>query len=96
MRKNKIYNKFTKIYNEFIKGYYRPISMPRWKWFIIYAIWITAGLSFILALLYSLWFSMLGFILIYLPMYLTAKWDTENWRYTKKGQEYLDKFEDDT
>lgn len=84
-------NKNT-IFNKFIKGCRRPVSMPIWKWSIIYMIWAIAFFCVVLTILSHFWFMILALICQCLALALTAKWDTESWKNTKEGREYINKY----
>lgn len=76
-------------FDRFAKGYYRPVSMPQWKWNIVCIIWIFAILGYVLAMFTSLWISIFGLIFHCLGMYLPSMWDTGEWKNTKEGQKYI-------
>lgn len=84
----------NKLKYRFLKGYYRPISMPRWKWMAIYMLRLIAISGYILAICHSLWMASIGVIFQFFALHLTRRWDTGNWRFTRKGQEYIDRFGD--
>ncbi|HBY19819.1 MAG TPA: hypothetical protein DEG71_02235 [Clostridiales bacterium] len=76
------------------RNYNRPASMPRWKHFIVWFIWIIAFLGYVSAMFLTPWFILIGLLFQYLGLSLPNKWDTGNWRNTEKGKEYIEKYEE--
>jgi hypothetical protein len=76
----------------FKKGYHRPVSLPIYKWIVVCISWIICLLFYILAMVSNLWFVTGGIIFQAMSMLLPDKWDTENWKSTKEGKEYIEKY----
>lgn len=75
------------------KGYHRPVSLPRWKWLIVWIIWVIALIGYLSAMFITPWMLIIGIIFQQLGLYLPHVWDTGNWRNTKIGQDFIQKYE---
>jgi hypothetical protein len=78
--------------NRFQKGYYRPISMPIWKWIIVCAIWVIAVIGYIGSFIVNPWLLIVGMIFQVLGLMLMLSFDTGSWRNTESGKEYLNMY----
>lgn len=87
--------KIKETYYAFKRGYNRPARMPLWKLLIVYCMWIISLIGYIAALHFNFWFVIIGIIFQTLAMRLPIKWDTETWRETEKGKQYIEKYEND-
>lgn len=85
--------KIKEIYTRFKRGYHRPTSLPLWKLTIVYFIWVFVVIIYILAMLYNLWFVVLGIVFQNIAMILPLKWDTESWKEAEKGKKYIEEYE---
>lgn len=80
-----------KIHN-FKKGYYRPVSMPLWKWIIVMIVWAIAVLFYFASVVFSTWLVLFGILFQIIAISLTVFLDTESWKNTKEGKDYLNKY----
>lgn len=78
--------------HDFKKGYYRPISMPIWKWIIILLVWTVSVLCYCLALVISMWLLVGGILFQMLAFCLMTFLDTGNWRNSDDGKNYLKRY----
>lgn len=81
-----------KAINDFKKGYNRPISMPNWKWFIIYLVFGISLLFYIFSIIVIPYLIFLGVLFQCLGFELQNRWDSGEWKKTKKGQEYMENY----
>lgn len=74
------------------RGYSRPVSIPIWKMFFVYLIWMLCFVSYVMAML-NLISVIFGILLQSLGVLVMYIWDTGNWRNTEKGKKFIEKYE---
>jgi quinol-cytochrome oxidoreductase complex cytochrome b subunit len=78
--------------HRFKKGYYRPVSMPIWKWMIVGFVFAIAAISYCASIIVSMWLLVVGIIFQFLAFLLMLAFDTENWKESQQGKEYLKEY----
>ena len=59
------------------KAYYMPISLPIWKWIIVYISWAIAVVGYISTMFITLWMLIVGIVFQILGCYLPYIWNSK-------------------
>ena len=68
------------------KGYHRPVTLPIWKWVIVWILWVIALIGYIFAMFITPWILTIGIIFQILGLYLPYIWDTGKWKNTEQAK----------